>query len=80
MRYSRMEVERILRLEISQWEAEVDETWNMNGKYRVYSLDRTKWVDILFEKDDIKERVIIQANLPIIVRDEESKHDDERTN
>lgn len=28
--------------------------WNMDGKYRVYSLDRTQWVDIDFTEDSAK--------------------------
>lgn len=50
----------------------MDVTWNMSGKYRVYSLDRTKWVEIVFDCDEMKERAIISSNLPIVEREDEN--------
>lgn len=44
-----------------------DWTWNMGGTYRVYSIDRAQWVDVVF----MDKCALIKSNGVII--DEDSK-------
>jgi hypothetical protein len=53
------------------------EIWDKDGKYKVYSIDQTKWIEIQFEQNEMLERAHIKTNAVLTLEEEtlDERHD-----